>query len=96
VSIDEVSGGVQASLGRVADTRRVRINSVSGSIQVSIAKDSDVRVESRTVSGGIQAFFSGNVHKGFVGESLDGRLGNGSAAMSLAAVSGGITISPQQ
>lgn len=92
VSIDEVSGSVTASVGRVAGTRRIRINSVSGSIEVAMDKDSDVRVEGRTVSGGINAFFSGNVHKGFVGESLDGRLGGGSASMTLSAVSGGITI----
>ena len=96
VSIDEVSGAVTVALGRVQGSRQIRISSISGPIALAMAKDSDVRVQSRTVSGGIQAFFTGNIHKGFVGESLDGRLGSGSATMTLAAVSGRITITAQQ
>jgi DUF4097 and DUF4098 domain-containing protein YvlB len=96
VRIEEVSGPVRASLGPVTGPRRIHINSVSGSIEVTVAKDSDVRVEAKTVSGAIQAFFPGDMHKGFVGESLDGRVGAGTASMVLAAVSGGITITSQQ
>jgi hypothetical protein len=96
VRIEEVSGPVRAALGQVTGSRRIRINSVSGSIDVALAKNSDVRVESKTVSGGIRAFFPGDIRKGFVGESLDGRVGAGTASMVLAAVSGGITITPEQ
>jgi DUF4097 and DUF4098 domain-containing protein YvlB len=96
VRIEEVSGPVRAALGQVTGSRRIRINSVSGSIDVALAKNSDVRVESKTVSGGIRAFFPGDIRKGFVGESLDARVGAGTASIVLAAVSGGITITPEQ
>jgi Putative adhesin len=93
VAIREVSGRVEAAVGRVTGSRRVRISSVSGAIEVSMAKNSDVRVDGKTVTGAIQTFFPADVHKGFVGESLNGRVGAGSASMSLEAVSGSITIS---
>jgi len=95
VRIEEISGPVRASIGRVTASRNVRISSVSGPIDVVIAKNSDVRVDGKTVSGPIRAFFPADMHKGFVGETLDGRVGSGSASMSLEAVSGSITISPQ-
>ncbi len=95
VRIEEISGPVRASIGRVSASRLVHISSVSGPIDVVIAKNSDVRVDGKTVSGPIRAFFPADTHKGFVGETLDGRVGSGSASMSLEAVSGSITISPQ-
>jgi len=95
VRIEEISGPVRATLGRVSASRHVQISSVSGPITVEIAKNSDVRVDGKTVSGAIRTFFQGDAHKGFVGETLDGRVGSGSASMSLEAVSGSITISAQ-
>jgi DUF4097 and DUF4098 domain-containing protein YvlB len=93
IAIREVSGRVEAAVGAVNGSRHVRISSVSGAIDVSMAKNSDVRVEGKTVTGAIQTFFPADVRKGFVGESLNGRVGTGSASMSLEAVSGSITIS---
>jgi predicted small secreted protein len=93
LAIREVSGRVEAAVGRVVGSRHVRISSVSGAIDVSMAKNSDVRVDGKTVSGGIQTFFPADVRKGFVGQSLNGRVGAGSASMSLEAVSGSITLS---
>lgn len=93
VRANDVSGSVQAMVGRVSGTRSIQLNDVSGGIDAVIAKDSDARLEARTVSGAIHAFFPASVRKGFVGEVLDGRLGRGTAFVRLSAVSGGITIS---
>lgn len=95
VTASEVSGPVRATLGHVAASRKVKISTVSGPIGVQIAKNSDARVQAKTVSGRIHAFFPADFHKGYVGESLNGQIGAGSGSMTFSTVSGGIEITAQ-
>lgn len=89
-----VSGSIDAVLGRVAGSRYVKLGTVSGPIAASIARNSDVRISSKTLSGGIREFAEGSVDKGYVGENATARLGSGAASMNLSTISGSITISP--
>jgi DUF4097 and DUF4098 domain-containing protein YvlB len=95
VKANEVSGDVRATLGRVGASRSIQMNTVSGAIALQIAKNSDASVEAKTISGGIRTFFTSDIHKGYVGESLSGSIGNGSGKMNLHTVSGAITVSAQ-
>ncbi|HEV3154302.1 MAG TPA: DUF4097 family beta strand repeat-containing protein [Candidatus Baltobacteraceae bacterium] len=95
VEIQEVSGAIDASLGRVGDERDIRINTVSGGTKLAVARNSDVTVDVKTVSGSVNGFFSMDVNKGFVGETAHGRIGNGSATINVNAVSGSVDVIPQ-
>ncbi|HZZ65023.1 MAG TPA: DUF4097 family beta strand repeat-containing protein [Candidatus Baltobacteraceae bacterium] len=95
LNVREVSGSVHAALGTVRPKQRINIQSVSGSVTLSIARNSDVRVQTKSISGAVNAFFPANIDKGFLGQMLDGRLGKGDGSIVIGAVSGGITISPQ-
>ena len=95
VEVQEVSGPVQAVLGRVDGNREIRVNSVSGGVTLAVARNSDVTVNARTVSGPIQTFFSTSGKRGFVGQEVHGRIGNGSATIDVNSVSGNVSIDPQ-
>lgn len=95
VKVQEVSGSIKAWLGTVRSNRRINIQSVSGPVTLSIGRNSDVHVQTKTVSGAIHAFFPANIEKGLVGETLEGRLGKGDATVTIGAISGEITISAE-
>lgn len=95
VDIQQVSGDVTAALGRVAGDRDIRVNTVSGGTVISIARNSDVDLSVKTVSGSVHGFFPLNADKGFVGQAVSGRLGDGTASIDVNAVKGSVTIDPQ-
>lgn len=95
VRADDVSGDVNASLGRVDASRTVQVSAISGAIDVHVAKNSSASVQAKTISGAIHAFFPSDIHKGYVGESLNGSIGDGSGKMDLHTISGAINISAQ-
>ena len=95
VEIQQVSGPITASLGKVGGERTIRINTVSGSTNLQIARDSDVTVDVKSVSGGVNTFFPANTDKGFVGQAVHAHLGNGIGSIDVNSVSGRVTITPQ-
>ncbi len=95
VDATEVSGRLDASLGRLAGTRNIHISAVSGRITVRIARNSDARVHASTISGDVNLFFPANIHHGFVGNAASGAIGKGAASMNLHTVSGGIAVVPE-
>src|SRR5579883_220865 len=95
VEIQEVSGNVRASLGRIGAGRSVHVNTVSGATTLSIAKNSDVTIDVKNVSGGVRGFFAMTSDKGFLGQSVRGHIGNGAATLDVNSVSGQVTIDPQ-
>lgn len=94
VEASEISGRLDATLGRVAGTRRVHMSAVSGPIVARVARTSDSRVSASTVSGDVHLFFPGDLHHGFVGNSATGSLGKGSAQIVLHTISGSINVEP--
>ena len=95
VEIKEVSGAVNAVLGRVAGDREVRIDTVSGGTTLAVSRNSDATIQMKNVSGSIRGFFTMSSDKGFVGQTARGRLGAGTATIDVSAVSGSITVNPE-
>jgi DUF4097 and DUF4098 domain-containing protein YvlB len=66
---------------------------VNGKINLTLPGNADASVSVETVNGSINADdFGLKVDKGFVGKSLDGDLGNGSARITANTVNGGVRI----
>ena len=95
VEIQQVSGNVRASLGRIGAGRSVHVNTVSGTTTLLVARNSDVTIDVKNVSGGVRGFFAMTSDKGFVGQSVRGHIGNGAATLDVNSVSGEVTIDPQ-
>jgi hypothetical protein len=95
VHASQVSGPVGATLGRVDGSRNVNIKAVSGTIALSITRNSSATLTAQSISGGVHAFFPTDEHKGVVGSSIRGRIGNGSGSIDLSTVSGGIDVAAQ-
>jgi DUF4097 and DUF4098 domain-containing protein YvlB len=91
----EISGRLDATLGRLAGTRSVRMNAISGRITVRIARDSSARVNTSTLSGSVNLFFPSDLHQGVVGNSATGLIGKGTSSMTLHTVSGPIAVEPE-
>ncbi len=95
VDASEISGRLDATLGRVAGTRSIHMNAISGRITVRIDRDSSARVNASTLSGSVNVFFPSDLHQGVVGNSATGRIGKGTASMTLHTVSGPIAVEPE-
>jgi DUF4097 and DUF4098 domain-containing protein YvlB len=95
VRASQVSGPVTATLGRVDASRDVNIKAVSGRIGVSIAPNSSATLAAESISGDVHAFFPTDQHKGVVGSSIRGRIGQGSGSIDLSTVSGAIDVTAQ-
>ena len=95
VRASQVSGPVLASLGPISGSRNVNLKAVSGAITLKMARNSNATLNAQSISGGVQSFFETDEHKGAVGMSISGRIGNGSGSIDLSTVSGGITVTPQ-
>lgn len=95
VTATEISGRLDASLGRVTGSRNVNLEAVSGRITARIGRNSDARVDASTISGDVSLFFPSNMQHGVVGNAANGTIGAGSASMKLHTVSGSIAVDPQ-
>ncbi|MEM1178156.1 MAG: DUF4097 family beta strand repeat-containing protein [Acidobacteriota bacterium] len=93
VELSSVNGGVDLALDRLGDGQRIDVESVNGSIRVRLPADADAEVTAETVHGSIKNDFGLKVIKGeYVGSDMRGRLGSGSARMSLENVNGSIRV----
>jgi DUF4097 and DUF4098 domain-containing protein YvlB len=90
-----VSGEVTAVAGRVDGDRDVRLRAVSGPLRLQMTANSNVTLSAKSLSGGVHVFFPADIHHGFVGSDLSGRLGSGSASVTLSTISGAISVTQQ-
>lgn len=95
VEANDVSGRLDANLGSLSGTRTVHMKAISGPITVRIARASNASVEASTISGPVDFFFPSNKHQGYAGTSASGRVGSGSASMTLNTISGPISVQPE-
>ena len=95
VNASEISGRLDAGLGRLTGARNVKLDAISGRITVRIARDSSARVNASTLSGSVNLFFPSDLHQGVVGNSATGRIGKGTSSMTLHTVSGPIAVEPE-
>lgn len=90
--LDTVNGSIQAWFNRFEDDQRVSIESVNGRLDVYLPSNADVRIKAETIHGSLQNDFGIEVDKGFIGRDLNGKVGSGSARLSLDTVNGSISI----
>lgn len=95
VDVNEVSGRLDASLGRLTGNRNVHMTAISGRITVRMKRDSDAHVNASTISGAIDLFFPADTRQGVVGNSASGQIGKGTSSMTLHTVSGSIKVEPE-
>ena len=90
---DTVNGSIEATFDALASGQRVNAESVNGSITLVLPGSVGAEVEVETVNGSIDADdFGLEADKGFVGRSLDGRIGDGGARISVDTVNGAVRI----
>src|SRR5437763_234942 len=63
VEASEISGRLDASLGRLAGKRSIHLTAISGRITVRIARNSSARVNASTLSGSVDLFFPSDSHE---------------------------------
>lgn len=94
VEASEISGHLDATLGRVAGERRVHMTAVSGPIIAHVARNSDSKVEASTMTGDVHFFFPADIRHGYVGSSATASLGKGAGSIVLHTISGSINVEP--
>ena len=93
LKLETVNGGIDARLASLTGDQRVDCETVNGKINLYLPDNADARVSVETVNGSIDGDdFSLDVEKGFVGRSMDGDIGSGSARLSADTVNGGVKI----
>lgn len=91
--LSTVNGSIDVRFDSLSGTQRIEIDSVNGSIDLYLPADADAEVSADTVHGRISNDFGLEVDKsGWVGQELRGKLGSGSARISLDNVNGSIDI----
>ncbi|HEY3166596.1 MAG TPA: hypothetical protein VGK57_05165 [Candidatus Binatia bacterium] len=91
VELSTVNGSVKASFAEVK--KAVVLKSVNGGVTIALAADAQADVSANTVNGGISSDFSLQAKKHFpIGQSLDGKLGEGGPGIKMSTVNGGIRI----
>lgn len=93
VEIASVNGTVEVGFETLSAGQKVELESVNGTLMVALPSDADADVKAETVHGGIENDFGFEVEKGrYVGRSMHGTLGNGSAQVELENVNGTIKV----
>ena len=93
LSLESVNGTVEVVFETLGDGQSVDLESVNGSVVLRIPDGADATIDAETVHGGIDNDFGFEVEKGrYVGRSMEGTLGNGSARVDLENVNGSITV----
>lgn len=90
--LSTVNGAVEAEFDRFGERQRVSMESVNGRVEVTLPENADVDIRAETVHGSLRNDFGIAVDKGLVGSDLRGKLGNGSARLSLETVNGSVDI----
>ena len=91
--LETVNGGIDARFASVTGDQRINCDTVNGKINLTLPANADASVSVETVNGSINGSdFGLKVDKGFVGKSLDGDVGSGSARITANTVNGGVKI----
>ena len=93
VDLSTVNGSISAEFARLQDHQSVKAETVNGRIRVRLPANASVSVNADTMSGRVNAGdFDLEADGGFIGNELNGKIGNGDARMSLETVNGSIKI----
>jgi hypothetical protein len=91
--VNMVNGNMDIRFGNLANASRVTLESVNGNINLYLPSGSNATIDAETVSGRISNDFGMEVIKHrFVGSSMKGTIGSGSARIDLENVNGRIAV----
>ena len=91
--IETVNGEVNLSFEKMSNGQSVDVESVNGAIVIQLPANADAHVDAETVNGKMSNDFELTVEKGeWVGSTMEGRCGSGSARISLETVNGNIDV----
>lgn len=91
VKLNSVNGRVFADLASFGKDA-LDLNTVNGAVEVRLPSNANAEISASTVHGGIANEFDIPVHKGFVGNNLKAKLGDGGTKVNLNAVNGTVKI----
>jgi len=93
-TLDNVNGDISVEFLSFSGSQEASIQTVNGTVVVYLPADASTKVNAETVNGSIRASdFDLKASEGsFVGSSLDGKIGSGSATLSLTTVNGSIKV----
>lgn len=92
VRFSAVNGAIKTELENPDVSQPVSLNTVNGSISLTLAAHTNADLHVGTLNGGISCDFPIKINAGFVGHSLDGRLGRGGSDVHLKTVNGSVSI----
>ncbi len=92
--LQTVNGRIEVSFASLERAQSIQLSSVNGAVEVCLPTEANAAVEASTVHGQIDSEFSSlEVDRGqYVGSSLAGRLGRGTAKIELDNVNGSIRV----
>ena len=91
LKLSTINGRLEASFTKIGHS--VELSSVNGHVDAVLPSDANTRFEASTVSGSIHNDFGLPVNRHrFVGQNLEGQLGDGAARLKLSNVNGSIEI----
>jgi DUF4097 and DUF4098 domain-containing protein YvlB len=95
--LSTINGQLHAIFTKLDDAKPVSLTSVNGNVSLIIPSDANAAVRASTVHGGISNDFGLQVRVGeYVGQNLEGQIGNGGPRVKLENVNGSIKISHAQ
>ncbi|MBV9057085.1 MAG: DUF4097 family beta strand repeat protein [Candidatus Eremiobacteraeota bacterium] len=94
VSVETQAGTIRTDFGKVALRRSIVLRATTGSIHCSLSRDSDATIDVSSSVGSISSDFPSIAtrRESIVGMSAQGRLGSGSARITLSTTTGAVAI----
>lgn len=91
--LDTVNGEVAAQFDVLGAGQRVMVDTVNGEVELTLPANAGATVRAESLNGDIDVDdFGLEADKGYVGQDLDGQLGDGAGRINIDTVNGSITI----
>ncbi len=92
LKLASVNGRVRGIMTTVSPSQNISLDCVNGSVELTLPSHSNVELNASTVHGSISNDFNMPVKRGFVGNNLQAKLGDGATHAKLNTVNGSIRI----
>lgn len=86
------TGAVEATMGALGGTQHLHIDVSVGGVKLTLPANSDAAITASATVGGIKSDFPLTINRSTIGQSAQGKIGNGSAAANITVTTGGIEI----
>jgi len=91
--MDTVNGEIEALFDVLGAGQRISVDAVNGTVELTLPANASATVRAESLNGDIDADdFGLEADKGYVGQDLDGQIGDGAGRINIDTVNGSITI----